>query len=318
MEEKKVQLTYKQGSLGRIFSTHMFDFFCVFVLSIIVLIGSLFILQSTPVYNDINIKRETIRLNSRLYSSTDEGCKSIYVILKNDDTKSYNEKSDELASSLNYFFDDYLVNNSNIDSPSQLYTDKLLECTYDDKVIFNENRERLYIESTMDEVYYTYYLDICQNYAVGLLSNVNGYLSIQRAYLFSYVITILLTISFSILIIYLVIPLCLHRGKRTLGMLLNHLSYVTGNGLSPTYKKTIVQFLLKWILIYMASVFTFAIPLFISVGMIFLNKHHQCFTDYVVNVYFINDDDVIIYEKIEDIKRNERLLQKADEELKMK
>lgn len=318
MEETKVKLTYKQGSLGRIFSTHMFDFFCVIVLSIIVMILSLFILQSTPVYNDIIEKRDAIQLDSKLYVIDDEISKPIYTVLKNDDMKSYNEKSSSLSSSLEYFFDSYLVSNSSVNNPSELYTEKLLEYTYEEKTIFNSKRERLYIESTMDEVYYDAYITICENYAIGLLSNVTGYMSLQRAYFWSYIVTIMITLSFSILVIYLIIPLCFHRGKRTLGMLLNHLSYVSSNGLSPTYKRSIVHFLLKWILIYMASIFSFAIPLFVSIGMMFLNKHHQCFTDYVVNVFLIDDDDALIYEKVEDIKRNEKLLEKAQEDFKIK
>lgn len=296
MEEKKtINLKYKQPKLARVFSAHIFDFFTVVVLGIIFIALLIVILHSTPIYTNTKESQVNIQINSNLY--VDDGSAILLTDkISKDDTLKTNEKIDKLSTSLTYFFDEFLKENSSIKDGNERYT-KILTSYKDsnERVLFDENRNRIYENSDEDSCYLTAYSSIVTKYAIGYLSYVNDYSNLRKQLVLMTIITILIALSFSDFVVYLLIPLIFRRGRKTFGFILNRIGYVSLDGFSPSVPKVIFKFLFQWILIFLASFFTLGIPLFISVGMVFLSKHHQTLSDYIFGEIPVDTEQDIIY-----------------------
>lgn len=76
---------------------------------------------------------------------------------------------------------------------------------------------------------------------------------------------------------------------------MNKLGYVALDGFSPSLGRTILYSLFEWVLIFLASFVTLGIPLFISIGMMFLGKNHQTLAEYVFGMILIDNEKDTIY-----------------------
>ena len=296
MEEKiTINLKYNRPKLARVFSAHIFDFFTVVVLGIIFIALSIVTLHSTPIYTNTKESQVNIQINSNLY--VDDGSAILLTDkISKDNTLKTNEKIDKLSTSLTYFFDEFLKENSSVKDGNERYT-KILTSYKDsnERVLFDENRNRIYKNSDEDSCYLTAYSSIVTKYAIGYLSYVNDYSNLRKQLVLMTIITILIALSFSNFVVYLLIPLIFRRGRKTFGFLLNRIGYVSLDGFSPSVPKVIFKFLFQWILIFLASFFTLGIPLFISVGMVFLSKNHQTLSDYIFGEILVDTEQDIIY-----------------------
>lgn len=310
MEENNqvIKLRYKEARLGRVFSTHLFDFIISILLAMIILIPSLFILYVTPVYKNIQESRYNIQTSSHLYISSESSAVLLSSSLSENNELTYNEKSEQLDSTLSYFFNEFLVEKGVLSKEDKTYTNKLLTYTLNNQNMFDEDSTRLLTLSTFDENYYNTYVDILDNYAVGYLGYVDNYASLRTNLIWCYAFTIYIALTIANFIIYLLFPLIFHRGRRTLGMLLNHVNYVSFDGFSPSIKRFLINFLIKWVLVLSGSIFSFAIPIFISVGMIFLSKHHQSITDYICGCFLVENEDLLIYENLDEYLKSQELI----------
>lgn len=297
MEEKKtINLKYNQPKLARVFSAHFFDFFTVVVLGIIFIAISIVTLHSTPIYMNTKKSQVNIQINSNLYVDDDGSAILLTDKISKDDTLKTNEKIGKLSTSLTYFFDEFLKENSSVKDGNERYT-KILTSYKDsnERVLFDENRNRIYTNSDEDSCYLNCYSTVMTKYAIGYLSYVNNYSNIRKQLVLMTITTILIALSLSIFVVYLIIPLIFKRGRKTLGFLLNRIGYVSLNGFSPSVSKTIFKSVFQWILIYIASFFTLGIPLFISVGMMFLSKKHQTLSDYIFGEISVDVEQDVIY-----------------------
>ena len=297
MEEKKVvNLTYKQPKLSRVFSAHLFDFFSAVVIGIIFISLSVILLHVTPLYTNNKSKQKDIQIQSRLYVESDSNTTLITDKLSSDDTLKTSEKIDQLSSSLTYFFDEFLTSNTSLKNSKETYTNLLVNYVdSSNRNLFDSNRNRIYTNADEDNTYLTAYSSITTKYAIGYLSYVNGYSNLRKNLVIMTIITIMIGLSLSLMVVYLVLPLIFKRGRKTLGFKLNKIGYVSLDGYSPSVLKIIFKFIFQWILVYIASFFTFGIPLFISVGMMFLSKRHQTLSDYIFGVILVDTDIDTIY-----------------------
>ncbi len=312
-EEKVITFDYKGVSTGRAFAAHLFDFFTLIVLGALILIGTLFVMFATPVYKDANARRNQIQISSHLYVES-EGDMAVLLSKKldADNNLSYSEKNEQLSSALHYFFDTFLVERSNIVNSPVVYTKYLLEYkTSKGEKMFDENRTRLVKEAIYDKEYFTAYYQVCNAHAIGYVAYVGDYIEVRRAYIFCYVFAILIALSLSSFILFFIVPLLFSRGRRTFGMVLNHTGYVSYDGFSPSFKRFVLHFLFKWILVVLGSSLAFLIPVFISVTMLFLNKNHQCLSEYVLGCFMVVNDQDFIYNDYQDYERVVKLRQEA-------
>ncbi len=297
MEEKKtINLKYKQPKLARVFSAHFFDFFSYVVIGVIFIALSVLVLHNTSMYKSSKNEQANIQIKSNLYVNDNSSSVLITDKFVNDNSMKTEDKIDKLSTSLTYFFDEFLKDNSSINDGYDRYT-KILTSYKDsnDRTLFDEHRNRVFTNSDEDSCYLTAYSSIVTKYAIGYLSYVNDYSNLRKQLVLMTVTTILIALSFSNFVVYLLIPLFFRRGRKTFGFLLNRIGYVSLDGFSPSVPKVIFKFLFQWILIFLASFFTLGIPLFISVGMVFLSKHHQTLSDYIFGEILVDTEQDIIY-----------------------
>ncbi len=297
MEEKKtINLKYKQPKLARVFSAHFFDFFSYVVIGVIFIALSVLVLHNTSVYKSPKNEQANIQIKSNLYVNDNGSSVLITDKFVNDDSMKTEDKIDKLSTSLTYFFDEFLKDNSSINDGSDRYTKILISYKdSNDRSLFDEHRNRVFTNSDEDSCYLTSYSSIVTKYAIGYLSYANDYSNLRKQLVLMTVVTILIALSFSNLVVYLLIPLIFRRGRKTFGFLLNRIGYVSLDGFSPSIPKVIFKFLFQWMLIFLASFFTLGIPLFISVGMVFLSKHHQTLSDYIFGEILVDTEQDIIY-----------------------
>lgn len=319
-EQKVIKLNYTAPTVGRIFSSFFFDYFISIVLGLVILIGGLFALNAMPFYQDALTKRNEIQINSQLYvSSDDNSTKALTSYLDDNDELSYSEKIERLSSSLSYFFDTYLAENTEVSQPSVVYTELLSKQTGDNgEKLFDQNRNRIETSSSYDVTYYDMYSAVLEEYAIGYLGYVPHYLEYRRTYILSYIITIVICFVIAFTIVFYVFPMIFNKGKRTPGMIIDRLAYVQANGFSVSNLRYTLRFLFQLVFIILASTMTFLIPLGISIGMLFFSKNHQTTPDYVTGCYLVLNEDTIIYKDMEDYRQIQELRQrtKAKEWLK--
>lgn len=308
-EEKQViRLDYTAPTVGRIFSSFFFDYFISIVLGLVILIGGLFALNAMPFYQDATNKRNEIQIASHLYVSSDDSTKTLSSYLGSNDELSYSEKIERLSSSLSYFFDTYLGENTEVAKPSVIYTELLVKQKGSNgEKLFDENRNRIETSSSYDVTYYDMYSAVLDEYALGYLGYVPHYLEYRRTYILSYIITIVICFVIAFTIVFYVFPMIFNTGKRTPGMLIDHLAYVQANGFSVSNLRYTLRYLFQLVFIILASTVTFLIPLGISIGMLFFSKHHQPTPDYVTGCYLVLNEDTIIYKDMEDYQRIQEL-----------
>ena len=296
-ENETIELTYQQPKLSRIFSSHLFDFFSTLAFSLLLFSLFVLVLHKIPVYSDSLTNQEEIQHSSRLYVREDHTVSLLVDFLDRDDTLSTKEKSLKLSSSLSYFFDEFLKENSKVDDPDVKYT-SLLKETKDDsgRDLFDDDRDAIYSNDDENENYYKAYSTIFRRYAIGYLSYVNGYSELSKVRVLSTLVTFVLSLSASYLLFFLLFPCVFHKGRKTLGMKMSRIGYVALTGYNPTKGRYALYLLLEWLFVFLASFVTFGIPLFISVGMMFISKNHQTLMEYVSGMIPIDDENSRIYD----------------------
>lgn len=312
-ENKVITFEYKGATAGRTFAVHLFDFFCVIVLGAILLVGGLFAMNSLPFFKDAVQRQNETRLASKLYvPAEDDNVIMLSKKLDQNQNLTSNEKSQALSTALEYYFYVFLKDNSSLKESEKVYEQLLLEYkTNDGQQMFDEKRNRLVVQSVYDLEYFTAYYQISNAHAIGYLAYVPNYIENRRVQIWSYVITILLSLSLSALLLLYVVPLFFSRGRRTFGMILNHVGYISLNGFSPTLLRFTLHFLFQLFFVILASCFAFLIPLFISVTMLFLSKKHQGLTDYVIGCFMVRNDEDYIFKDYLDYERVMRLREEA-------
>lgn len=313
-ETKTVHLTYKAPRLMRVFSAHLFDFFASFFLTVFLFSLNVLILHRLPFYQGFKKEQSMIQVRSGLYVEQDKDTKLIVDLYRNDNTLTTKEKSGKISSSLDYFFDVFLKENTKIDNPDRIYDRILLSYTGKDGLaLFDSDRKEIQAGPDEEKTYLDAYCGIVSKYALGYLSYIDGYSATRQNIILSYAMTFLLSLSFSLMLLYLVVPFCFRRGRKTFGIAMNHMGYVALDGFSPSKIRCLLHFLFQWILIFLASFFALGIPLFVSVGFIFLSKNHQTLSDYVSGVVLIDQEDTKIFMDYYDYASNQIIDEAIDE-----
>lgn len=296
MNDEVIQLNYQQPKLGRIFSAHLFDLFIMFVFSALFLVGGLFALQSMPFYQDNQKTQQSIQIETKLYVKSNDSVLLVSDYLSQNNDMTYNEKVTYFSSNLEYFFDEYLVTNTKVTDGKDIYKKILLEIKDDNSdSLFDNDGKRLYTDLDKDETYFNAYKTVLTKYSLGYLNYIEGYSNCRKINIWSNITTILICVTLGIFVTYFMFPLIFKRGRKTLGFLLNQIGYVSYDGFNPSILRLSLSFLFKWILVFLASIMTLGLPLFISVGMFFLSKKHQTLTEYIFALYVVETSSSIIY-----------------------
>jgi uncharacterized RDD family membrane protein YckC len=316
-----IKLSYVASTTGKTISAGLFDFFVMLVIGLVMLFGSLSILQTNSSYKEIVASRNEVLISSELYYDSVDGPVKISTSLADNTDLTYNEKSQEMDTRLTYFFQVFLDGNEKTSDSIKgkgltTYLSLKAEANTDSgEKMFATDYSRLLTNSDYDDDYYSFYTGVVKT-AIGYLQANPDYLSSRNLINRLNLWTIILTIALSYIIFYLIISLCCTRGKRTLGMTLTKIGLVGKDGLSCSTSRYLCHFLFNFVFVFLGSIFAFLIPLAISLTMIIVRKDHRCLTDYVVNTFLVSTDEATIYKDEVEYRNLERKRQRIDESYK--
>lgn len=268
-------------------------------------------------YKNLNNENKTLRYESYLYNSED---KLITDYLENSETLTYEQKKNELAKALNNFYSSNRFFNG--DEGKTIYNERKKEAKNGEVYIF-ELKDNEYIEKDLSpKIYYDFYKNEVNDHALAYLNNNDIYVNNNKKIFIVLILTIFLSSLPFFIIFYLVLPLtCFKRGRQTLGMKLFKISFISVNALNIETKKYILRVVFNFFIMYILNIFSFLIPTFVSLGMMFFTKTKQNLSDFVFNQYCVDtkvDDIYLDYYEYIDKKEFEKNIKISDKNIKIK
>ena len=304
-ETNVIELNYELPRFTRLISSYLADFFIFLFLSILLIVPGVFILEAIPNFQNVLNTRNQILVDSKLYIKKDKLIR-LDTFYKEDTNLTYNEKSEELNLRLTYFFTTF-INNDLENKGLETYNNIKSKGNFEGDKLFDENFNRVLINSDYDEAYFNFYLD-AYNTALGYLQVNKSYVENRNNVIFGYVLTIILASSVSFITLFLIIPLIFNRGKKTLGMLFTHLSLINIRAFSVSNKCFCFRFLFQFFVMFLASLFSFLIPILISIGFLIFSKRRQTLTNYIFNTYIVYNENQIVYINLKEYQiKNKKL-----------
>lgn len=288
--EDYIALEYERPQFYKRIFSNIFDMILVFLLSLILISGLMSLFSSSNIYQSANETMKSIKLESGFYKDNGGELKFIVDILDENADMTYETKYKTIKETTYTFFSDekgLFFEGNGIEilhetlSKADILT--LVDGKYEKK------------DGVTDLRAYEFYKDFLNNNALGYVSYNIDYLNATKS-IFGYQISIILgSIFFSIIVFYFIVPLIFYRGKKSFGRLIFKISYVDSRGISLSFARFLVKFALFFIVECALSLFTFGIPLFVSITMLGTSKNGQCFSDYISGIYAISSDNKIVY-----------------------
>ena len=302
MEEKTdvIEIKATTPKFFRLASSALFDALTVVLLSLLLCLATFSTYFATPAYQEPTSLREEIMIASHLYERNDGGVRLISTSLNENGSLTYKQKNEKLSESLSYCYAIYLNEEFNGKGNDVLNSYFVAE-TYEGSPLFGSDGSRLLKDEAYEEAYLGAYCEILESHGVSDLDLKAGFANARTKILWGYIVSFLIAFSFSCLVLLLIVPLSLKKGKRTLGMLLTKLAYLDQRGLSASSKRWVLRFLFEWILILCGAFFTFGTTLVFSCAFSAWRKDHQSISDYVFAIYPVDASSSEIYTKEEEL-----------------
>lgn len=287
MEVSFQKATYR----NRIFAFAV-DFFLFLITILFLMIASNKIVTNLTFYKNANAAINQLEVSSHLYVERKDGNVQLmcdfYQINEEDDYQKYSEKFD---SALTSFFTDPAFFT---DPEEGMKTYNLLKIpegnTQSELFMYSDSSHTTVVnkDTATYKDLYDFYCDIMADEAVKYVTSSDIYLNNSKTIIYSFVfLEALIPIVVSSLIYELIIPLCISRGKKTLGKLMFNIAVVDNRGLSCPWPRFLCRYLLKLIVETLLSFVAILIPVIVSFTMFILSKTGQSFHDYVTNTYVI-------------------------------
>lgn len=314
-KEEKVEIEYYRPSFWKRIFLILFDALICFFLCFALFNGIKAIVNNFTDIKDKTEQLNNLRLESGLFINDNGKITDVVTYYENSTDLSYGTKEVFLQEHINGFFqfllencgenvylegknyyDEYRLSNSMIfeNKPYFIKVDGEIKKNFDAAIPSKNYVENLY-NPFIDE------------YCQGLLTTrFPEYLSLQKD-LSNVLIFVEIPISvfLGVTIVYYVIPLCLRRGRLTLGRLLFKTGLVDKNVLNVNWKIFTLRFLIMFFMEIFLSVFTLCIPLIISLSMMAFSKKKQTFHDYMLGIEEVDTSNSKIYFSLSEIRKNE-------------
>lgn len=301
---QKIDIDYYPPKLSRRVFCRITDAVIMMIVFLLSFISIKAIYETTPHYKKTVETLTNIRLDSGLYNKRDDQILNVVTIAYQDKKMSNGQKKIYLENALNHFLD-YVQKESDESYQKvlkDLNTFKLKESlVYENKPLFVKNDEGKIIENP-EGVSAKAYVEMF--YAPFIDTNCNGFLVTEiPAYfegtkvLSDLLIYLNLPLSFFIssLLVYFVPPLIFRRGRKTLAMLFYNIGFVNKDCMNLSFKEWFIKFLVFYFFELILSIFTFAIPLFISGTMMVATKTKQNFNEYMLKIREVDTSSGKIY-----------------------
>lgn len=236
-------------------------------------------------------------LDSHLY------VKSNNTIVELIDT--YDDKTDEKAFYLNVdqkitkFYIDFANDGINIETYNKSKQDSQYFNVVDDEyVIKNEvtiERIRTFFNSEYEKA-----LTLFNNYD-------DVYLDLARDITMYSIFTIVISITLSSLILYLIIPLCMKNGE-TIGKKLFSIGVASAkDGFRVRKSQLVIRYLVFYTLEILVSIIAIGLPLIVSFSMLVFSKNGYTIHDYLAATVLVDRKKSVIYKDYEEFINHERI-----------
>lgn len=312
--EKKVQeIEYYRPSFWKRIFLIFFDALICFFLCFASFNAIKAIVNNYTVIKDQTIRLNEIKLATSLYVESENQIIDIVSYYDSVDDVSYGAKEVYLKRDIDSFFT-FLSENcgENVKKEALAYYDEYRLDTsilYENKPYFIEkdgevvkNEEaKIPSKAYVENIYSPFIVGYCQ----GLLNTkLPEYISLQKSLSnVLFFVEIPISVFLGVLIVYYIIPLCLRRGRLTLGRLLFKTGLVNQKVLNVDWKTFTLRFVIFFFAEIVLSVFTLCIPLIISLSMMAFSKKKQTFHDYMLGIEEVDTQNSKIYFSLNEVAK---------------
>ena len=285
--------TVLEYSKARIYQ-RVFSFFIDLFLAVLLgmIINSLcgLVTSVVPKYQEVLQERIELQDQSGLF---DENQKLWTLSLEGSDM-TIQEKKELLSTRLDEFYHNDVFFED--DTFYQSYQKRKSEAVNEKGELLFKLISGSYVEKDFsDDVYYSFYQKEFENYASAALSHNVRFADLSNLIVRISVIEIVLSMSVGFALSFVIMPLILKRGRKTIGMYLFKISLVGGDALNVRGKILFFRNVLLLLIGYWLTIFTFGIPWLVSLTMMTFSKTGQDFFDYMSGTYVVSTKDKDIY-----------------------
>ena len=285
--------TVLEYSKARIYQ-RVFSFFIDLFLAVLLgmIINSLcgLVTSVVPKYQEVLQERIVLQDQSGLF---DENQKLWTLSLEGSDM-TIQEKKELLSTRLDEFYHNDVFFED--DTFYQSYQKRKSEAVNEKGELLFQLISGSYVEKDFsDDVYYSFYQKEFENYASAALSHNVRFADLSNLIVRISVIEIVLSMSVGFALSFVIMPLILKRGRKTIGMYLFKISLVGGDALNVRGKTLLFRNVLLLLIGYWLTIFTFGIPWLVSLTMMTFSKTGQDFFDYMSGTYVVSTKDKDIY-----------------------
>ncbi len=291
--ENEIEIEYNNASIVKRFFSKFVDLFTiVFTCFVFFSLVNMFVLKNVDGYSNLIKTQDNLKVESGLYLEN-----GTYVIdyVDSTDFSNYEEKKNYLSSSILSFY-----NNSTFFEDDSIKNQYYQRCLNKKD---SSSNQMFYLEDNLikefnlnPKDYYEFYKSEIEDYSKGYLFNNVSYANCTRLISVSQIISAYICLFISYIIYKVILPIsCFKRGRQTLGMKLFNISYIGVDAFNISLIRYLLKALFDFVIFYIVDVVSFLIPLFVSIGMMFLTKTNQYLSEYVFNIYVVDSKNEDVY-----------------------
>ena len=289
--ENIIEVEYSRAKNYKRWFAFFIDIFIAFILGLFLSASVGAVTNVVPAYKNVVAERDEIENSTSIYSNG----KAIILVM--DASKDpVTDKKTTLNNAIEEFYEDKRFFTD--DSYYNAYQDrKKNEKASDGESLFRFDESKgTYVESDYsDEDYYKFYYSEIEHYLIAYMSLNTRYTELTNIIVRISVVELIICMSIGYSISFLIVPLILKRGRRTIGMYMFKISLISVDALNVTGWTLFARDMLLLFVGFWLSVFTCFIPWAVSVTMMHFSKRGQDFFDYVSNTYVIDSSKRDVY-----------------------
>ena len=288
--ENNMVLEYSKARIYQRVFSFFIDLFLAVLLGMIINSLCGLVTSVVPKYQEVLQERIELQDQSGLF---DENQKLWTLSLEGSDM-TIQEKKELLSTRLDEFYHNDVFFED--DTFYQSYQKRKSEAVNEKGELLFNLISGSYVEKDFsDDVYYSFYQKEFENYASAALSHNVRFADLSNLIVRISVIEIVLSMSVGFALSFVIMPLILKRGRKTIGMYLFKISLVGGDALNVRGKTLLFRNVLLLLIGYWLTIFTFGIPWLVSLTMMTFSKTGQDFFDYMSGTYVVSTKDKDIY-----------------------
>lgn len=289
-DENNTVLEYSKARIYQRVFSFFIDLFLAVLLGMIINSLCGLVTSVVPKYQEVLQERIELQDQSGLF---DENQKLWTLSLEGSDM-TIQEKKELLSTRLDEFYHNDVFFED--DTFYQSYQKRKSEAVNEKGELLFQLISGSYVEKDFsDDVYYSFYQKEFENYASAALSHNVRFADLSNLIVRISVIEIVLSMSVGFALSFVIMPLILKRGRKTIGMYLFKISLVGGDALNVRGKTLLFRNVLLLLIGYWLTIFTFGIPWLVSLTMMTFSKTGQDFFDYMSGTYVVSTKDKDIY-----------------------